>query len=87
MADQVFKKDADYGNKNDFVGESEITVTITLAEYRDLVATKATRDDVKAKLQKRIWELERENNDLKAAIDLLRQPSCQEDHEIEDGAE
>ena len=49
MAEQVFKKEADGGwnndNRNDFVGESEITVTVTLHEYRELVEFKAKTNE------------------------------------------
>ncbi len=45
MAEQVFKKEVDgyYGGdyRNDFFGESEIMVHVTLREYRDLVIDKA----------------------------------------------
>lgn len=45
MADQVFKKDTDstWGSnyRDDFYGESEITVTITLHEYRKLLVDSA----------------------------------------------
>lgn len=33
MAEMKYKKETDYGRENDFVGEDEITVTITLNEY------------------------------------------------------
>lgn len=45
MADQKFTKDTDYGRyRDDFAGEDELFVTITLHEYRELVKAKAVRD-------------------------------------------
>lgn len=47
------KKLRDYGNHNDFVAPRELTVTITLSEYRSLVTAKAvnakTIDDLSDK--------------------------------------
>lgn len=62
-----------YGyNENDFVEKDrtlhELTVTITLAEYRDLIATKEcllkTRDDLQAEVDK----LTEQNKSLSQAI-------------------
>lgn len=40
------KKTESYGfEKNDFVAPSEITVTITLGEYRSLITKAATADE------------------------------------------
>ena len=80
MADQIFKKETDYNvNEDNFVGESEITVTITLNEYRHLVSHVATRDkDVKKAeaeaLADRIkaQETEKENAELKAELYELK---------------
>ena len=76
MADQVFKKETEYNvNENNFIGESEITVTITLNEYRELVSHMATRDnDVKTSEREardariRANELDEENAGLKAEL-------------------
>ena len=76
MADQIFKKETEYNvNENNFVGESEITVTITLNEYRHLVSHMATRDkDVKSaesearEARVRASTLEEENAVLKAEL-------------------
>lgn len=80
MADQIFKKETEYNvNENNFIGESEITVTITLNEYRELVSHMATRDnDVKsaekeareARARERV--LEEENAGLKAEMYELK---------------
>ena len=44
MADQIFKKETFWGTADNFVGEDEITVTITLNEYRNLVNEVARKD-------------------------------------------
>lgn len=80
MADQVFKKETGYNvNENNFAGESEIMVTITLNEYRELVSHKATRDkDVKGAETEardariRANTLEEENTGLKTEIYELK---------------
>lgn len=80
MADQIFKKETDYNvSENNFIGESEITVTITLNEYRHLVSHVATRDkDVKKAeaeaLADRIkaQETEKKNAELKAELYELK---------------
>lgn len=55
MAEQVFKKEASWnGSSHDFVGEDEITVTITLAEYRELVKKDAGHENELSKLRK-MW--------------------------------
>lgn len=45
MADQIFNKDTcntyTENYRNDFVGENEITVSITLREYRNLITENA----------------------------------------------
>lgn len=61
-----FKKEVDYNtNKNDFVAECEITVTITLSEYRELVTVKATNDRMIAEANSDKYERDSENNKLK----------------------
>ena len=73
-------------NENDFVLPTEITVTITLAEYRSLVSQAATRKTAidSAEKDKYSRELEiktvkeenarlkGENYDLKTQVDVLR---------------
>ena len=61
--------------KNDFIAPQEITITITLAEYRELVKKVATRDaDIdkanadKYKRENEIKELTEEVAELKAKL-------------------
>lgn len=80
MAEQTFGKTTDYNaSKNDFVGESELCVQITLCEYRELVGKVATRDkDIKkaedeARADRyKAQELEKENAELKAELYELK---------------
>lgn len=78
----IAKKLSDYSSGHDernFVAPNEITVTITLEEYRDLVITKATTDaKVKAAEEdkfergQRCGRLEKENAELKAELYELK---------------
>ena len=45
MAEQIFKKETGWGGgtSDNFIGEDEITVTITLNEYRNLVTEVASK--------------------------------------------
>lgn len=49
----------------DYIAPQEITVTITLAEYRDLVKRVATRDADIDKANTDRWKREEENKKLK----------------------
>lgn len=78
-----------YGNysHDNFLAAQELTVTITLNEYRRLVASNATREEAikkaendrysrnqeNEKLQKEIQELRAENYELKKQIDSLKE--------------
>ena len=66
-------KDFDtYGSTtNNFVDNQELTVTITLNEYRELVQEAANAD--KDKVQNDLWKAQSENTDLKTQNKLLMQ--------------
>ena len=66
MADGLIDKKLDYSfeNKN-FVIEGELTVTITLSEYRDLVSIKATKETEIKKANEDRYNRESENKNLK----------------------
>lgn len=73
MADQTFKKETDWGvSKYDFTGESEITVTITLAEYRYLVSAEAKKEHETSKLNKMISDKDAEIRRLNATVETLK---------------
>ena len=64
--------------KNENTGEAEamFTISITLAEYRDLVA-KAAKNDA-ARLSDYSWTLRVENEKLRAELSDLRQKLAEE---------
>lgn len=55
-----------------FIAPQEITVTITLSEYRDLVSKVATRDADIDKANTDKWKKEDENKKLKAEVSALK---------------
>lgn len=58
-----------YGNEYNFIGESEIPVTITLAEYRNLVRAGAEAEKQKALSEN--YELRREIDSLNKKVSNL----------------
>ena len=67
------KKMDGYGWRgNDYVAEREITVTITLAEYRELVQSAATKQYDIAKANEDKYKRDSENKMLKEEVDCLR---------------
>lgn len=52
------KKLRDYGNHDDFVAPRELTVTITLNEYRSLLITKGASDKTIEELRNKNYKLE-----------------------------
>lgn len=80
MAEQIFRKDCAWKCDHDFIGADEITVTITLAEYRELVKADSTwenkyrelngRND---ELRTRVEELERKINTYKEMFQLVEE--------------
>ena len=57
-----------YMNNNDYVVENEITVQITLAEYRELVGFRAKHDAELSELKNEKFKVEQENKRLKDKI-------------------
>lgn len=55
----------DNRGKYNFVIPTEITVTITLDEYRKLIEDTALANDEKSKLNRKIWDLEEQVRQLK----------------------
>lgn len=66
------KKLNNYGRNDDFVAPKELTVTITLAEYRNLVSNNAKSTSEYDKLQKEKWTLESEVKKLREALEALK---------------
>ena len=66
MASELQEKKMDYSfESKNFVIDGELTVTITLSEYRDLVSTKATKDAAIRKADEDKYNRESENKRLK----------------------
>ena len=59
-------------NARDYVAEDEITITITLAEYRELVISDATKQYDISKANEDKYKRESENKMLKEEVDSLR---------------
>lgn len=57
-----------YMNNNDYVVENEITVRITLAEYRELVGFRAKHGAELSELKNEKYKVEQENKRLKDKI-------------------
>ena len=93
-----FKKGTyDNANKDNFVAPAELTVTITLNEYRDLVSTAANtkakvdeankdkykREDEIKKLNEKIVELTTENTELKSQLyEIQKKVMCADYGEV-----
>ena len=56
----------------DFVAEGELTITITLAEYRALIASEAVKQHEIAKANADKYERDSENARLKEEVNSLR---------------
>ena len=73
MADNKFSKEVDYSlDQNDFVLDNEITVTITLNEYRKLVENNATSTARIDEANNEKWKYYRENEELKKQVAELK---------------
>lgn len=57
---------------NDYVAEGELTITITLAEYRDLISAVATKHYDIAKANEDKYKRDAENAALKEEVETLR---------------
>ena len=77
------EKNKPYIMNDDFLIENELTVTITLSEYRDLVGFKAKHDAELTKISNEKWKVEQENRRLKEKI-LSLTTECGEDKEEEE---
>lgn len=74
VKDVVLEKKMDsYGNNSDnFVASQELTVNITLSEYRKLVSSDATRSEAISKANSDKYERENEIKSLKAQVEALK---------------
>ena len=83
MADQIFKKETNWDNDNNFVCEDEITVTITLNEYRNLVKKDAINDYAIEKEREKAREANNNADAYKAKLEEL----IEKLNGVEDGEE
>lgn len=58
--------------QNDFVAEGELTITITLAEYRELVSSNARKQYDIDRANEDKYKRDSENKMLKEEVDALR---------------
>lgn len=74
ITDKVLEKKLDtYGNNNEnFVAPAELTVTITLGEYRDIIGKVATRQAAIDKANEDKYSRDSENERLKKEIAELK---------------
>ena len=74
VKDVVLEKKMDnYGhNEDNFVASQELTVTVTLSEYRKLVSSDATRSEAIKKAESDKYEREQEIKSLKAQVEALK---------------
>lgn len=71
--DKVMDSKLSYGgNPENFKGENELMVTITLGEYRSLVETKATKELAIRNSEKDKYERDDENRKLKIENNELK---------------
>lgn len=74
----------DNRGKYNFVIPTEITVTITLDEYRKLIENTALANDEKGKLNRKIWDLEEQVRQLKnKLLKALDEPTEDDNEEVE----
>lgn len=72
MAEQIFKKETEWGiNKNDFAGESEIMVRITLHEYRELVEKNAKTDQRIKEAEEETYKARNEAREAKEKLERV----------------
>ena len=65
MTEDLQSKKMDYSFKNEnFAIDGELTVNITLCEYRELVTSKATRDMAIREAEQNKWKRDEENSRL-----------------------
>ena len=84
MAEQIFKKETEWGtNKNDFAGESEIMVRITLHEYRELVEKNAKTEQRIKEAEEKAYKANKDADEARAKMEKLLYLASSED-EVDD---
>lgn len=79
------KKIRDYSsNENNFTIPHELTVTITLKEYRMLIESKAVKEDEISKIRSEKYNLQEKIRQLETENDLLTRKIMRIDKEAEE---
>ncbi len=73
LVNPVLQKKIDGYRMDNFSVPQELTVTITLAEYRELVTTKTVCDSKVSEASQARWKVERERDDLKTSLSGVRE--------------
>lgn len=73
LVNPVLQKKLDGYRVDNFAVPQELTVTITLAEYRELVTTKAVCDSKVSEATQARWTVERERDGLKTSLSEVRE--------------
>ena len=73
LTNPVLQKKIDGYRVDNFAVPQELTVTITLSEYRELVTTKAVCDSKVSEATQARWKVERERDDLKTSLSEVRE--------------
>ena len=68
LANPVLQKKIDGYRVDNFAVPQELTVTITLSEYRELVTTKAVCDSKVSEATQARWKVEKERDDLRTTL-------------------
>ena len=68
LVNPVLQKKLDGYRVDNFSVPQELTVTVTLSEYRDLVTMKAVCDSKVSEAMQARWNVEKERDDLKTSL-------------------
>lgn len=66
------KKFDGYNESHDFLANQELTVTVTLAEYRELVKENSTSHNDISELKTQKWNLQKQVTELEEKIETLK---------------
>ncbi|MGK4058297.1 hypothetical protein AB0Y04_01005 [Loigolactobacillus coryniformis] len=73
-------------SQNDFVANQELTVQITLSEYRALISDNAVHEHELSKMRDKMYEVQHERDQLKQKVtEMVMEKSAVEDDESEFG--
>lgn len=73
LVNPVLQKKLDGYRVDNFSVPQELTVTVTLSEYRELVTTKAVCDSKASEATQARWKAERERDDAKNTLAEVRE--------------